>query len=57
VLSFFSDLHKILDEMQKKKLDEINKLFSEANYMDVKKKASDLNNRAEKYQSFLNKMK
>lgn len=57
MLSFFSDLHKILDEMQKKKLDEINKLFSEANYMDVKKKASDLNNRAEKYQSFLNKMK
>ena len=43
--------------MQKKKLDEINKLFSEANYMDVKKKASDLNTRAEKYQNFLNKMK
>jgi hypothetical protein len=33
----------MLDELQKKKLDEINKLFQEANFMDIKKKAADLN--------------
>lgn len=53
IIDFFESLKKQIEDMQKSKLDEFNKLFKEANIINIKTKAKELSMRADLYEKFL----
>jgi len=53
IIEFFDSLKKQIEDMQRNKLDEFNKLFKEANIINIKEKAKELNSRVDLYEKFL----
>ena len=53
IIDFFDGLKRQIEEMQRGKLDEFNKLFKEANIINVKQKSKELGQKADIYEKFL----
>ena len=52
IITFFDKLHLQLDELQKTKLDQFNKIFKETNSINVAKKAQELSQKSDKVEDF-----
>ncbi len=57
IIEFFSNLKEQLEQLQKQKLEEFNKVFKDSNFINIKQKASDLTMKADMYEKYLNMKK